>query len=141
MPYGKRFYGCSKGWLVGVNKDWSVTLYKPHSMINDGDSEDTLIRLPCLFPVELEFEDDLEQEDIQDYMEEFANELEDSNQEEPEMVIDPENVYDYHVYKALITADPLANPNECVVVVIFGGCRELAFIRIAQDKTWTKMNH
>ncbi|PON53139.1 putative F-box protein [Trema orientale] len=139
IPYGKRFCGSSKGWLVAVNKDWTVTLYKPYSMINDGNSEDTRIQLPILFPVELESDDDLEQVDIQDYMEEFPNELEDCNQEEPEMAIDPKNVYDYHVYKALITADPLANPNECVVVVIFGDCRELAFIRISQDKTWTKI--
>ncbi|PON63651.1 hypothetical protein PanWU01x14_129830 [Parasponia andersonii] len=127
MPYDKRFCGSSKGWLVAVNKDWTVTLYKTYSIVKDRNNEDTCIQLPCLFPVEMESNDNPEPEDIHD-IEVFSSELEDSDQEHVEKAIDPENVYDYQFYKALITADPLANPDECMVVVIFGDCNELAFI-------------
>ncbi|PON53134.1 hypothetical protein TorRG33x02_306140 [Trema orientale] len=122
VPYGKRFSGSSNGWLVAVNKDWTVTLYKPYSMVKEGNNLDTCIRLPCIFPIELEY-------DLDDPQAVFYK----------SMGIDIENLYDYHVYKALITTDPLANPSECTVVVIFGPCNELAFLRLAQDTTWTKI--
>lgn len=112
VPYGKRFSGSSKGWLVTVEEDFSVTLHKPFSMAN----EVATIRLPCLFPPSAE--DDLDLGTIEPYI---------------------ENCYD-HISKATITADPLANPNDCVVVVIYGEIREVAFIRPAKDTTWTKVD-
>ncbi|EXC57185.1 hypothetical protein L484_000735 [Morus notabilis] len=116
VPYNKRFSGSSQGWLVAVNKDWTVTLYKPYSMVKGGNNIDTNILLPCLFPPDLEGFFD------------------------PDGIIDYAEVYDYHIEKALLTADPLTNPNECMIVVIFGEMQELAIFRIAKDTTWTKIN-
>ncbi|GMN74806.1 hypothetical protein TIFTF001_053924, partial [Ficus carica] len=54
VPYGKRFGGSSEGWLVAVEENFSVTLYKPFSMVKEGSRNNTdhTIRLPCLFPPE-----------------------------------------------------------------------------------------
>ncbi|GMN56658.1 hypothetical protein TIFTF001_025773 [Ficus carica] len=80
---GKRFGGSSEGWLVAVEDNFSVTLYKPFSMANDGSCSNTdlRIRLPSLFPPPC-----------------------------------PEE-WDYHVFKAIITADPIENPTDCIVVI------------------------
>nr|XP_004309702.2 PREDICTED: putative F-box protein At5g55150 [Fragaria vesca subsp. vesca] len=43
---------------------------------------------------------------------------------------------DYYVHKATISADPILNPNECVVVVIYENLFRMAFMRL-KDKTWT----
>ncbi|XP_034203892.1 putative F-box protein At5g55150 [Prunus dulcis] len=43
---------------------------------------------------------------------------------------------EYFVYKAAISADPISNANDCIVVVIYGPRYELAFIRLGDSK-WT----
>ncbi|XP_004309236.1 PREDICTED: F-box protein At2g17036-like [Fragaria vesca subsp. vesca] len=45
--------------------------------------------------------------------------------------------FDYYVHKAVISADPLLNANECIVVVITEPFYQLAFIRLGKDSTWT----
>ncbi|GMN27755.1 hypothetical protein TIFTF001_001800 [Ficus carica] len=39
----------------------------------------------------------------------------------------------------MITADPLTNPDQCIVMVISSN-HKLAFIRPARDTTWTSIN-
>ena len=94
-----------------MNEDFSVTLYKPYSTLQ----ENATIHLPCLFPPDIE---DYEPENFQELIDDCG----------------------YHIFKATITADPLTNPNDCMVVVIFSEFRELAFIRPTKDKTWTKID-
>ncbi|XP_062093446.1 uncharacterized protein LOC133799446 [Humulus lupulus] len=131
VPYDKRFCGSSKGWVVIVNKDWIVTLYKPFSMVQYGNNNaDTcVIQLPPLFPMKYE-------EGVEPYdpLEDFPNDY--------DIYIDSENVYYFHIYKALITYDPLANPDECIVIVIFSDVNELSFIRLSHNggpQTWIKI--
>ncbi|XP_062116221.1 uncharacterized protein LOC133830295 [Humulus lupulus] len=132
VPYDKRFCASSKGWVVTVNKDWTVTLYKPCSMVQYGNNNANtcVIQLPPLFPMEYE-------EGVEPY------DLENDVRDDYDVYIDPENVYHFHIYKALITHDPLANPDECIVVVIFSDINELAFIRLSHDdgvpQTWIKI--
>ncbi|GMN43364.1 hypothetical protein TIFTF001_012567 [Ficus carica] len=38
-----------------------------------------------------------------------------------------------------MTADPLANPDDCILVVLYGSYREMALIRPAKDTAWTKI--
>nr|XP_011470415.1 PREDICTED: F-box protein At2g26160-like [Fragaria vesca subsp. vesca] len=45
--------------------------------------------------------------------------------------------FDYLVHKVVISADPLLNANECIVVVITEPFSQLAFIRLGKDSTWT----
>lgn len=128
IPYDKRFCGSSEGWLVTVNKDWTITLYRPYFFVKEGNSTiDTSIHLPCLFPPEVHNFDG-EDDGIDD-----VDQLDD-------LMDDREEIYDYHVHKAIITADPLESRNECIVMVIFGQFCELAFIRLAKDKTWTRID-
>ena len=116
IPYNKRFSGSSLGWLLTVNEDYTVTLYKACSMVKGG--ENISICLPALFPPE-----------PFDYDESFTPELDERSFE----------VHAYHVSKMLVTADPLTNKEECTVVVIYGDRLELAFFRLAKDTTWTKL--
>ncbi|PRQ41721.1 hypothetical protein RchiOBHm_Chr3g0449861 [Rosa chinensis] len=45
----KRYSGCSKGWLVTVEKDFSVTLINPfYSVQGSSKKENSIIRLPPL---------------------------------------------------------------------------------------------
>ncbi|KAB2604476.1 F-box protein SKIP23-like [Pyrus ussuriensis x Pyrus communis] len=43
----------------------------------------------------------------------------------------------YGVYKATITADPILDADNCVVLVIYEDRCQLAFIRLNKDKMWT----
>ena len=70
------------------------------------------IQLPCLFPPD---EDD--PEIYMEYVEDCYN----------------------HVSKATMTADPLADPDDCILVVLYGSYHEMALIRPAKDTAWTKM--
>ncbi|PON55361.1 hypothetical protein PanWU01x14_188550 [Parasponia andersonii] len=121
--YNKRFCGSSQGWLGVVNKDYTVTLNRPH-FISKGDISDgnTSIQLPQLFPPETFF---MNPEDFQV--------IED----------DPEDIYvfgyDYHVKKIFITSDPLSNPKDCTIFVIYGQYCKLACMRYEEDKTWIKI--
>lgn len=92
-----------------------MTLYKPYAMINEGNSADFIFLLPRLFPPYLE------------------NGFDPYNS-----TIDFSEINYYHIKKSVLTTDLLINPNECILVVIFGDI-ELAMFRIAEDKTWTKI--
>lgn len=37
------------------------------------------------------------------------------------------------------TADPVANPNDLIVVVIYGEFRDLFYIRLAKDAMWNRV--
>ncbi|XP_004309193.1 PREDICTED: putative F-box protein At5g60060-like [Fragaria vesca subsp. vesca] len=47
--------------------------------------------------------------------------------------------YEQVVFKATITADPILNPDDCIVVVIYVDLWRLAFIRLNKDISWTYM--
>lgn len=93
----KRFCGSSKGWLVMVETDFSLTLVNPFSRVLG-------IRLPPLpFP--------------------FVNECEG------------------YVNKVMISADPIANAQDCVVVVTYQSRpRKVSFICLNKDTTWTHVD-
>lgn len=92
-----RFCGSSKGWLVMVEKDFSVTLVNPFSGVVG-------IRLPPL-PFA------------------FVNES------------------DGYVNKVMISADPITNPEDCVVAVTYqSGPRKVSFISLSQDTAWTHVD-
>ncbi|CAL8127209.1 unnamed protein product [Prunus armeniaca] len=44
------------------------------------------------------------------------------------------------VVKATISADPILDANNCIVVVIYEGLCKLAFIRLNKDTTWTYLD-
>ncbi|GMN23649.1 hypothetical protein TIFTF001_040480 [Ficus carica] len=115
LPYGKRFGGSSEGWLVAVEENFSITLYKPFSIVKEGSRNNTdhIIRLPCLFPLE----------PYEDYL----------------FPLEPYE-YDYHVFKTIITADPLEIPNNCIVPVIFSDMYYLSFIRLGKDTAWIRVD-
>ncbi|KAK9925444.1 hypothetical protein M0R45_033768 [Rubus argutus] len=46
-------------------------------------------------------------------------------------------LYKKYAYKAIISADPILNANDCIVVVIYEEQLRLAFIRLGKDATWT----
>lgn len=46
-------------------------------------------------------------------------------------------LYKKYAYKATISADPILNANDCIVVVIYEEKLQLAFIRLGKDATWT----
>ena len=117
VPFTRRFAGSSHGWLVAVEKDFSVMLYKPYSpatkeMINSSSST-TTIRLPPLCPPS---NPELLYSEIVDY---YLSRT------------------DYYIRKATITADPLKNPDHCIVAVIFSEELRIAFIRPGRDTAWT----
>lgn len=95
-----------------MKEDFTVTLYKPYSMVHENS---TKIHLPCLFPPEMDEENP---ESFREFVQDCG----------------------YHVFKATITADPLTNPDDYMVVVIFRYSLELAFIRPAIDSKWTKVD-
>ncbi|PON66015.1 hypothetical protein PanWU01x14_112420 [Parasponia andersonii] len=133
IPYDRRFCGSSNGWLGTVNEDFTITIYKPFPLAK----EKSTIHLPCLFPPKAEDSED-EEEEEEDVSEEEEEEEEDEDEED--VMSNIGETYDGHVYKALITTDPLANPNDCMVIVIFGEFRDLAYIRPAKDTKWTRIN-
>ncbi|KAL5570061.1 hypothetical protein UlMin_026636 [Ulmus minor] len=120
FPYDKRFKrfcGSSGGWLMAVNDDYTLSLYKPY--IN------TSIQLPSIFsppPID---------EDLV---------YDDSESEGSSGGYEPLGGHEYHILKFTITTDPLENPNDCVVMVIHGETYQFAFIRPAKDTTWTKFD-
>lgn len=110
MP-NKRFCGSSKGWLVVVEENFTVTLINPFP--GREEREKFVIRLPQLNPPEQNRE----------VREEYW--VEDC---------------DYYVSKATITADPILNANDCIVVVIYADKCYMSFIRPGKDTTWTYMD-
>ncbi|PON50220.1 F-box protein SKIP [Trema orientale] len=132
--HNKRFSGSSHGWLVIVNEDYTLTLHKPYFISKDDISASkTSVHLPCFFPPELDNLDYDTNDETDPEEEHFAHE--DDSDPEDYLYLDSS----YHVLKVLITADPLINPNDCTIVVKYGGLGKLAFIKYGKDTTWTKI--
>lgn len=127
LTYDKHLSCSCQGWLVITNKDYTVTLCRPCFTL-EGDFNDASksIHLPCLFPPLSEFYQNAEDLPCLDN-ESYVDEIE-------ELLVEG---YDFHVLKALITADPLLNPNDCIIFVKYDQCK-LAFLRYGKDTTWTK---
>ena len=115
VPYPKRFCGSSEGWLIAVNKDSTVTLHKPAGLMLTNSS----VHLPCIFP--RFFEPGIEDEEDEDF-------------------VDPTEVSDYHIHKAIVKYEEIEDMNELTVVAIYGEFQELAFIRHGKDGTWSKID-
>ncbi|KAB2598688.1 F-box protein SKIP23-like [Pyrus ussuriensis x Pyrus communis] len=102
----KRFCGSSKGWLVAVEEDFTITLINPVFRVKGRKvKENSIICLPPFNPPSWE-----------------------------RVWIGRPN---YGVYKATITADPILDADNCVVLVIYEDRCQLAFIRLNKDKMWT----
>lgn len=46
-------------------------------------------------------------------------------------------LYKYYVHKARISANPISNAKDCIVMIIHGLRCQLAFIRLNKDTRWT----
>ncbi|PRQ58452.1 hypothetical protein RchiOBHm_Chr1g0359461 [Rosa chinensis] len=57
--------------------------------------------------------------------------------EERERYVKVRSNCDYYVSKVTISADPILNAKDCIVLVMYKGFCRLAFIRISKDKSWT----
>ena len=112
VPYPNCLCGSSEGWLVGVNKDSTVTLHKPGFVVTNSSVE-----LPCIFPY-----------GIVDYHSDFED------------FVDLTDVADYNIEKAILNYDQRAKLNQLTVVAIFSEFSELAFIRHGKDATWSKID-
>lgn len=105
MP-NKRYCGCSKGWLITVEKNFAVTLINPFFRIKGSKrKQDSIIPLPPLPP--------------------------------PSKWWALSEKYDHYVFRSTISADPILDTNNCVVVVIYEEANQMAFIRLGKDPTWT----
>ncbi|XP_061998034.1 F-box protein At2g26160-like isoform X2 [Rosa rugosa] len=102
-----RFCGSSKGWLIFMENDYAVTLVNPFFRVRGRREKQNSII--HLPPLLPPRETD------KFYREHF----------------------DYYVYKAIISADPILNRKECIVVVVTQPFWQLAFIRLGKDSTWT----
>ncbi|KAL5567983.1 hypothetical protein UlMin_024558 [Ulmus minor] len=108
VPYDKCLSGSSEGCLVTVNEDFGLTLYRPTFIIDEGKTyQNKIIHLPPLFPPD----------PIQDFD------------------IELRGMYVKKV--AIFTADPIGNPDDFAIVVIYR-C-QLAYIRPAKDNKWTRI--
>lgn len=105
----KQFCGSAKGWLIAMDENLVVTLINPFLRVKGRrEQENSIIRLPSLtHPLTVRGRD-------------FWGKN-----------------YKRFVYKATITADPILNADDCIVVVIYEELCRLAFIRISKDTTWT----
>ncbi|KAL6215022.1 hypothetical protein ACLB2K_014453 [Fragaria x ananassa] len=103
----KRYSGCSKGWLITVEDNFSgVTLINPFLRVQGSrKKENSIIRLPSLPP--------------------------------PSKLWTSSTNYDHYVFKSAISADPIVDPNNCVIVVIYEAHYRMAFLRLGKDTTWT----
>ncbi|CAL8172231.1 unnamed protein product [Prunus armeniaca] len=107
----KRFCGSSKGWVIIGEENFAVTLLDPLSRTKGKEEkENSIIRLPPLITP--------------------------PDDKGGALKFWTKN-YEYYVHKATLTADPILNANECVVVVIFGHYSNMAFLRLSKDTTWT----
>lgn len=105
----KHFCGSAKGWLIAMDENLAVTLINPFLRVKGRrEKENSIIRLPSLTPPLTVMERNFWGEN-----------------------------YERFVYKATITADPISNANDCIVVVMYEDLCRLAFIRINKDTTWT----
>ncbi|KAM5566276.1 F-box protein [Rosa sericea] len=105
----KRYCGSSKGWLIAVEKNYAVTLVNPFFRLKGRrKKENSIIRLPPM-PAPLE----------RDMWKEWSRTCE------------------YYAFRSTLSADPILNAEDCVLVIIYGEYSQMAFIRPRRDKTWT----
>ncbi|XP_021800264.1 uncharacterized protein LOC110744588 isoform X1 [Prunus avium] len=110
----KRFCGSSKGWVIIGEENFAITLLDPLSRTKGKEEkENSIIRLPPLISPP---------DDEGGALKFFTKH------------------YEYYVKKATLTADPILNANECLVVVIFGYFSNMAFLRLSKDTTWTYLD-
>ncbi|KAM5581884.1 hypothetical protein ABKV19_010894 [Rosa sericea] len=103
----KRFCGSSKGWLIAMEKDFSLTLINPFFRVKGRrKKENSIIHLPPMTPPSKGLN---------------------------RWVRDCE----YYAYRATISADPILDASDCTVVVIYEELGELAFLRLGKDTRWT----
>lgn len=107
LKLGKmRFCGSSKGWLIAVEKDFTVSLINPFFRYKGTRmKENSIIRLPPINP---------------------------PNFNKPKWA----KISDHFVFKASISTDPILNSADCIVAVTYEGFRRLAFIRLGKERTW-----
>ncbi|GAB2265169.1 hypothetical protein Dimus_000234 [Dionaea muscipula] len=109
VPYSKRCSGSSHGWLITIDSQTSViTLMNPFFF---GNSRGT-INLPRFLEPSTPPDADLD---------EFIN-----------------INYEYLISKAILSADPIGDPDDYAIMVIYGDMRRLAFCR-SGDEDWTCM--
>lgn len=101
-----RLCGSSKGWLIFVENNFAVTLVNPFFRVRGRRERENSII--HLPPLSPPSKTD------QYYRKRF----------------------DHYVHKAIISADPILNANDCIVVVITQPFWQLAFIRLGKDTTW-----
>ncbi|XP_021833978.1 F-box protein SKIP23-like [Prunus avium] len=107
----KRFCGSSKGWLIAVDQSRIVTLINPFVRVKGRRmKKNSIIRLPPLTPPS---------PNIRDEMLAWAP------------------YSNYFIFKAMLSADPILDANNCIVLVIYEQQCQMAFIRLNKDTTWT----
>ncbi|XP_062080048.1 F-box protein SKIP23-like [Humulus lupulus] len=107
-PYDHSFGGSSQGWLLTLDDNLALTLYKPFVGIGNND----VIHLP---PISSTPMDKGLLEGIAKYRQ-------------------------YYVMKMSIhTPDPIANPKDFIIAVIFGQYK-LAYIRPLKQLTWSQID-
>ncbi|KAL5567979.1 hypothetical protein UlMin_024554 [Ulmus minor] len=110
VPHDTCFCASSEGWLVTVNKDYGITLYKPTFMIEEGNiSGNKIIQLPSLSSL--------------DPMEVCS--------------IGMRRTYIKKI--AISTIDSIENLDDFEVAVIYGEYLHLASIRPTKDNKWTRV--
>ena len=103
--YDRPFGGSSEGWLITLDENLGVTLYKPFTE----SKENTIICLPPPFPPK-----------------------------EKRILKLTARFREYFVMKmTTFTPNPLTNPKDLILVVIFGEFQKLAYISTAKDSMWT----
>ncbi|VVA17392.1 PREDICTED: F-box [Prunus dulcis] len=104
----KRFCGSSKGWLIAMDKSFTVTLTNPFVRAKGGRmKENSIIRLPPLIP------------------------------QDPDDLVGWAHAPNYFLLKATLSADPILDANNCIVLIIYEDQCQMAFIRLNKDPTWT----
>ncbi|KAK9946142.1 hypothetical protein M0R45_011619 [Rubus argutus] len=105
----KRYCGSSKGWLITIEKKFVVTLINPFFRVKGRrKKENSVIHLPPLTPP-------LDPIHKRHWSRRSEN---------------------YGV-KVTMTADPILNATDCIVVIIYEELCQMAFIRLSKDSTWT----
>ncbi|KAK9914198.1 hypothetical protein M0R45_037989 [Rubus argutus] len=105
----KRFCGFSKGWLITMDANFVVTLINPFSRIKGRKAKENSIIALSALKLPKTFEQRTR----------WAKQC------------------DHYIFKATISADPISNAEDCIVVVIYEESCQLAFIRLEKDTRWT----
>lgn len=106
----RRFCGFSKGWLISVDENFIVSLINPFSRVQGKRAKENSI---IGLPA--------------------LNHIETSRKSFSELS-------DCYVLKATISANPISNAKDCIVVIIHDHACQLAFIRLNKDTRWTYIN-